>query len=73
MINLTSSAPATVVVSGTYSWGINHLVPNLASGAHTCLITGMGDSTNNSAVLEFNYVGSNHADNSVGLGLYGNN
>jgi len=47
MINLTSNAPATVVKSGTYSWGINHLVPNLASGGNTCLMTGVSNGSNN--------------------------
>ena len=59
--------------NGTYSWGYNHLTPNIAAGANTCLLTGVANSTNNQGALEFHYAGSNHADNYVGLGLYGNN
>ena len=59
--------------SGTYSWGLNHLAPNIVAGANTCLLTGVANGTNNQGVLEFHYAGSNNADNYVGLGLYGNN
>lgn len=59
--------------NGTYSWGYNHLTPNIAAGANTCLLTGVANSTNNQGALEFHYAGSNNDGNYVGLGLYSNN
>lgn len=66
-------AISKIQINSGYQWGLDHRVPNLQAGGNTCLLTGVANSTNNQAVLEFHYAGANHADNFVGLGLYGNN
>jgi len=47
MLTLKADTAASVAKSGTYSWGISHVVPSLASGGNTCLMTGVSNGSNN--------------------------
>ena len=60
--------------SGSFTWGVSHLVPNLAVGGNTSGIsTGTASSAGNSAYFGFHNEGSNNDGNYVSIGMYGYN
>lgn len=53
-------------------WPLYSLAPNMQTGgSQTAFYSGQSMSTNNSAVLNFTYNGSQSTGNTMGLGLYG--
>ena len=72
--DLTISS-SNALASG-YQWGINHVVPNLGTGANTCFITGKSNTSKKQAVFGFHYDSGNNDDGSlsyVDIGMYSAN
>jgi len=63
----------TPSVSNTSSvWPLYSLAPNMQTGgSQTAFYSGQSMTTNNSAVINFTYTGSQSTSNTMGLGLYG--
>jgi hypothetical protein len=65
-VPITTSITSTISnITGTY------LSPNLANATNTQMYLGVAAATNNTGIIQYNYVSTGSASNSLGLGIFG--